>query len=49
MSAKDGSDKKKRMMSLEMKHKIIEKHKQRVCGVDLERQHVWSTSTICTI
>ena len=49
MSAKDGSDKKRRMMSLEMKHEIIEKHEQGVCGVDLARQCVQSTSTICTI
>ena len=49
MSAKDGSCKKKRMMSLEMKHEIIEKHEQGVRGVDLSRQFKQSTSTICSI
>ena len=49
MSAKDGSDKKKRMMSIEMKHEIIEKHEQNVCGVDLARQYKRSKSTVCTI
>ena len=48
MSAKDGSDKKKKMMSLEMKHDIIEKHEKGVRG-DLARQYERSTSTICTI
>ena len=33
MSAKDGSDKYKRMMSLEMKHEIIDKHEHDVRGV----------------
>ena len=49
MSAKDGSDKKKRMMSLEIKHEIIEKTEQGLHGVDLARQCKQSTSTICTI
>ena len=49
MSAKDGSDEKKRTMSLEMKHEIIESHEQGVCGVDLVRQYEQSTSQICTI
>lgn len=48
-SAKDSSDKKKRMMSLEIKHEIIEKHEQGVRVVDLARQYERSTSTICTI
>ena len=46
MSAKDGSDKKKRMMTLEMKQKIIEEHEQGVRGVDLARQYERSTFTI---
>ena len=37
MSAKNGCDKKKMMMSLEMKHEIIEKHEQCVRVVDLSR------------
>ena len=49
ISAKDGSDKKKRIMSLEMKHKIIEKHEQGVCGVDMARKYKRNTSTICKI
>ena len=36
------------MMSLEMKHEIIEKHEQCVHGVDLAIQYECSTSTICT-
>ena len=47
--AKDASEKKKRMMSMEMKHEIIEKHE---CGVrvsDLALQYERSTSNICTI
>ena len=49
ISAMDGSDKKKRMMSLEMKHEIIKKHEQGVRGVHLARQYKQSTSTMCTI
>ena len=49
MSAKDGGDKKKKMMLLEMKHEIIEKHEQGVRCVDLVRQYKQSTSTICKI
>ena len=48
-SSTDGSDKKKRMMLLEMKHEITEKHEQGVCGVDLARQYEQNTSTIYTI
>ena len=47
MSAKDGSDKKRRMMSLKMKHVIVEKHEEGVRGVGLVRQYEWCTSTIC--
>ena len=33
-------------MSLEITHRIIDKHEQGVCGVDLKRQYEQSTSTI---
>ena len=49
MNANGGIDRRKRMMSLEMKHEIIEKHEQGVRCVDLARQYERNTSTICTI
>ena len=48
-SVKDSGEKKKRMMSIEMKQEIKEKHE---CGVrvhELALQYDRSTSTICTI
>ena len=48
MSAKNGSDKKRRMMTLEMKHEIIEKHENVVRSVDLARQYERCTSAIPT-
>ena len=46
---KDSGAKKKRMMSIEIKREIIEKHEQGVRVIDLVRQYERSTSTICTI
>nr|XP_060616130.1 tigger transposable element-derived protein 1-like isoform X1 [Anolis sagrei ordinatus]XP_060616131.1 tigger transposable element-derived protein 1-like isoform X1 [Anolis sagrei ordinatus]XP_060616133.1 tigger transposable element-derived protein 1-like isoform X1 [Anolis sagrei ordinatus]XP_060616134.1 tigger transposable element-derived protein 1-like isoform X1 [Anolis sagrei ordinatus] len=43
------SAKKKRMMCLDIKHEIIEKHERGVRVVDLARQYDRSTSTICSI
>ncbi|GFT42073.1 tigger transposable element-derived protein 1 [Nephila pilipes] len=40
---------KKKMMSIELKHGIIEKHDQGVRVVDLSRQYGRSTSMICTV
>ena len=48
-SDKGSSEKKKRMMSMEIKHEIIEKHERGVRVSDLARQYDRSTSTICTI
>ena len=39
MNAKNGSDKKKRMMSLEVRQKIIRKQEQDARGVDLPWQY----------
>lgn len=53
MSAKDYGEKKKRMMSVEVKQEIIENNEcHEHAGVqvlDLARQHDHTTSTICTI
>ncbi|XP_051783372.1 tigger transposable element-derived protein 1-like isoform X1 [Erpetoichthys calabaricus] len=49
VSAKDSAEKKKRMMCMEVKKEIIEKHDQGVRVVDLAKQYERSTSTICTI
>ena len=49
MSTKNSTEKKKRMMSIELKHEIIEKHERGVRVVDLAKQYSRSTSTICTI
>lgn len=49
VSGKDSSEKKKKMMSMELKREIIEKHEQGVRVSDLARQYERSTSTICTI
>ncbi|GFT43923.1 tigger transposable element-derived protein 1 [Nephila pilipes] len=43
------SSAKKKMMSIELKHEIIEKHEQGVRVVDLSRQYGRSTSMICTV
>ena len=48
-SAKDSGEKKKRMMTIEMKQEIIEKHERGVQVHELARQYDRSTSTICTI
>ncbi|XP_064090869.1 tigger transposable element-derived protein 1-like [Macrobrachium nipponense] len=48
-SANKGSEKKKRMMTIEIKHEIIEKHESGVRVTELARQYGRSTSTICTI
>ena len=48
-SGKDSSEKKKRMMSMELKCEIIEKHEWGVQVSDLARQYEQSTSTICTL
>ncbi|XP_008104049.2 tigger transposable element-derived protein 1 [Anolis carolinensis] len=49
MGPKKVSAKKKRMMCLDIKHEIINKHEQGVRVVDLARQYDRSTSTICSI
>ncbi|XP_070275853.1 zinc finger protein 64 isoform X2 [Myotis yumanensis] len=46
---KDSAEKKKRMMCIELKKEIIEKHDQGVRVIDLAKQYERSTSTICTI
>ncbi|GFS79232.1 tigger transposable element-derived protein 1 [Nephila pilipes] len=43
------SSAKKKMMSIELKREIIEKHEQGVRVVDLSRQYGRSTSMICTV
>ncbi|UYV83823.1 hypothetical protein LAZ67_X000312 [Cordylochernes scorpioides] len=43
------SSAKKRMMSIELKPEIIEKHEQGVRVVDLSRQYGRSTSMICSV
>ncbi|GFS73947.1 tigger transposable element-derived protein 1 [Nephila pilipes] len=43
------SSAKKKMMSIELKREIIEKHEQDVRVVDLSRQYGRSTSMICTV
>ncbi|GIY00811.1 hypothetical protein CDAR_76231 [Caerostris darwini] len=43
------SSAKKKMMSIELKREIIEKHEQAVRVVDLSRQYVRSTSMICSV
>ncbi|XP_068235662.1 tigger transposable element-derived protein 1-like [Palaemon carinicauda] len=48
-SASKGSEKKKRMMTMEIKNEIIEKHESGVRVTELARQYKRSTSTICTI
>ena len=54
MSSKKGngkvsSEKKKRMMSIEMKQEMIDKHERGVRVSDLIKQYNRSSSTICTI
>ncbi|XP_064098391.1 jerky protein homolog-like isoform X1 [Macrobrachium nipponense] len=49
VSAEIIAEKKKRMMSLDLKHKIITEHERGVRVVDLARQYNRRTSTICTI
>ncbi|GFY37126.1 tigger transposable element-derived protein 1 [Trichonephila inaurata madagascariensis] len=43
------SSAKKKMMSIELKREIIEKHEQGVRVVDLSRQYGRSTSMICSV
>ncbi|GFT02559.1 hypothetical protein NPIL_32041 [Nephila pilipes] len=43
------SSAKKKMMSIELKREIIEKHEQGFRVVDLSRQYGRSTSMICTV
>ncbi|GFU35123.1 uncharacterized protein NPIL_280461 [Nephila pilipes] len=43
------SSAKEKMMSIELKREIIEKHEQGVRVVDLSRQYGRSTSMICTV
>ncbi|XP_068234375.1 putative CENPB DNA-binding domain-containing protein 1 [Palaemon carinicauda] len=47
-SANKGSEKKKHMMTVEMKDEINEKHESGVRVIELARQYERSTSTICT-
>uniref|UniRef100_A0A3Q0T0S5 HTH CENPB-type domain-containing protein n=1 Tax=Amphilophus citrinellus TaxID=61819 RepID=A0A3Q0T0S5_AMPCI len=49
VSANDNGDKKKRMMSVELKQAIIEKHEQGMRVIELARLYDRSTLTICTI
>jgi len=49
VKAKEGGEKKKRMMSMEVKREIIEKHERGVRVSDLAKQYERTTSTICTI
>ncbi|XP_068212107.1 tigger transposable element-derived protein 1-like [Palaemon carinicauda] len=48
VGANKGSEKKKSMMTIELKHEIIEKHESGVRGTKLARQYE-STSTICIL
>ncbi|XP_064097446.1 tigger transposable element-derived protein 1-like [Macrobrachium nipponense] len=48
-SANKGSEKKKCMMTIEIKHEIIKKHESGVRVTELARQYERSTPTICTI
>ncbi|XP_068250831.1 putative CENPB DNA-binding domain-containing protein 1 [Palaemon carinicauda] len=48
-SANKGIEKKKRMMTMEMKHEIIAKHESGVRVTEPARHYKSSTSTICTI
>ncbi|XP_066231909.1 zinc finger MYM-type protein 6 isoform X4 [Saccopteryx leptura] len=49
MSAKGSAEKKRRMMSMELKQEIIERHERGVRVADLAKEYDRSTSTICTI
>ncbi|XP_066240889.1 tigger transposable element-derived protein 1-like isoform X1 [Saccopteryx leptura] len=49
VSVKDSGEKKKRMMSIEVKQEIIEKHERGVRVIELARLYNRNTSTICTI
>ncbi|XP_064090792.1 tigger transposable element-derived protein 1-like [Macrobrachium nipponense] len=49
VSAKDNGDRKKRMMSIELKQEIIEKHERGARVIELAKIYDSSTSTICTI
>lgn len=49
VSAKDNGDRKKRMMSIELKQEIIGKHDRGVRVIELAKIYDRSTSTICTI
>ncbi|KAM3936129.1 tigger transposable element-derived protein 1-like [Leptodactylus fuscus] len=43
------ADKKKRMISIEMKQEMIKLHEKGTRVIELARMYDWSTSTICTI
>ncbi|XP_068242388.1 major centromere autoantigen B-like [Palaemon carinicauda] len=47
-NANEGNEKKKHMMTIEMKHEIIEKHNSGIRVTELGHQYERSTSTICT-
>ncbi|XP_066121792.1 tigger transposable element-derived protein 1-like isoform X2 [Saccopteryx bilineata] len=49
VSVKDSGEKKKRMMSIEVKQEIIEKHERGVRVIELARLYDRNASTICTI
>lgn len=49
ISAKDSGEKKKKMISIEVKQEIIDKHEHGVRVLELARQYGRSTSTICNI
>ncbi|XP_064110427.1 tigger transposable element-derived protein 1-like [Macrobrachium nipponense] len=49
VSAKDNGDRMKRMMSIELKQEIIEKHERGTRVIELAKIYDRSTSTICTI
>ncbi|GAA6084930.1 zinc finger homeobox protein 4-like isoform X1 [Tachysurus ichikawai] len=49
VSGKNGSEKKKRMMTMEIKHEIVDKYERGARVSDLARVYDRPTSTICTI
>lgn len=49
MSLKNSGEKRKKVISMELKSEIIDKHEQGVRVIDLAIQYDRTTSTICTI
>ncbi len=49
MSAKDSGEKKQRLILIEVRQEITEKHEHGMQGLELARQYDRSTSTVCTV